>query len=73
MSRTEGRPTQHRTGWHPLDPVSLGAGAAAVLFALFHLLEIRFGGAELVVPVVLLAAGAVGLVVSLRGTGPRGG
>lgn len=54
-----------RLGWHRLDPVSLVAGLVAVVLALSSLLDVRVDGA-VVVPVLLLAAGAVGVVSALR-------
>lgn len=65
-----GRPS--RIGLHPVDPVSLVAGLLAVGIALVALLDVEVevdGG--IVVPLLLLGAGAVGLVAAMRrGDGP---
>jgi hypothetical protein len=58
--------SETRIGWHPLDPVSLVAGLLAVVVALGHLLDVRVANPGAVVAVALLAAGAVGLAVTVR-------
>ena len=54
-----------RIGWHPVDPVSLVAGLVAVGIALAYLLDLRVDG-DVVVPVLLVAAGVIGLLAALR-------
>ncbi len=66
-SESVGVARRPRIGWHPVDPVSLVAGVLAVGVALLSLLEVDVdvdGG--VVVPLLLLGAGAVGLVAALR-------
>jgi peptidoglycan/LPS O-acetylase OafA/YrhL len=58
-----GRPA--RLGWHRLDVVSLVAGLLAVAVALVSLLEVDVEPG-LVLPAVLIAVGAIGLVAALR-------
>jgi hypothetical protein len=57
-----------RTGRHPVDPVSLVAGLLAVGIALIALLDLPVD-AGVLVPVLLVAAGLVGLVAALRRDG----
>lgn len=57
-----------RIGWHRVDAVSLVAGLAAVAIALASLLDLDLDG-DIVVPVLIVAAGLVGLLVTLRRSG----
>jgi len=54
-----------RIGWHPVDAVSLVAGLVAVGIALVSLLDLDVDGSVLV-PVLLVTAGAVGLLAAVR-------
>ena len=56
-----------RIGWHPVDPVSLVAGLLTVGVALLALLAVDVD-AGVVLPVLLLVAGAAGLVTAARRT-----
>jgi hypothetical protein len=58
------RAERPRIGWHPLDPVSLVAGLIAVAFAVGTLFQIDVD-AGIAVPIVLVAAGVVGLVTAV--------
>jgi hypothetical protein len=58
-------PRRERIGFHPLDPVSLVAGLLALAVAVGALLEVDLPG-SVVVPAMLVAGGALGLVAALR-------
>ena len=62
MSQRSDRPV---LGWHPVDPVSLVAGVLAVGVALAALLDLPVSGSVLV-PLLLVLAGALGVVAALR-------
>ena len=58
-------PTRPRIGRHPVDPVSLVAGLLAVGVALIALLDLDVD-AGVVLPLLLVLAGAAGLVSAAR-------
>lgn len=62
--RKPGRP---RIGWHQVDPVSMVAGLLTVCVALLGLLSIDVD-VGVVLPVLLLAVGALGLASAVRRT-----
>lgn len=59
------RPSENTAGWHPVDPLSLVAGLLAVGVAVLSLLDLDVDGG-VVVAVLLVVAGGIGLVASLR-------
>ncbi len=63
---SKGQPSEIRIGWHPVDVVSLVAGLVALAVAVLSLVDVSLGGGEVVLPVLLLVAGALGLAASLR-------